>query len=84
MDARGATTDLAGIIAANIRSARKAAGLTQHALAVKLERGDAMTVSRWERGYHRPSDANIVACATVLKRPVAWFYTDHAPLEDAA
>lgn len=36
-----------------------------------------MTVSRWERGEHRPNDANLIALAGVLGQTVAWFYTDH-------
>lgn len=77
MDASNATTDLTRIFAANLRAARKAADLTQHELAVALGRGDAMTVSRWERGEHKPSDESLVALASVLQRPVAWFYVDH-------
>jgi transcriptional regulator with XRE-family HTH domain len=67
---------LASILASNIRSARKASGLTQHELAVALGRGDAMTVSRWERGEHRPSDEYLIALSRVLDRDVAWFYTE--------
>jgi transcriptional regulator with XRE-family HTH domain len=81
MTARNATTDLAATLAINLRTARKAAGLTQHGLAVLLERGDAMTVSRWERGEHRPSDERLIACAAILGRPVSWFYTDHTAAE---
>lgn len=78
MTASNATTGLAGILAANVRDARKAAGLTQHELAIALGRGDAMTVSRWERGEHKPSDESLLALARVLDRPVAWFYVDHS------
>jgi transcriptional regulator with XRE-family HTH domain len=78
MPASDATTDLTAIIAANIRAARRSAGLTQHALAVAIGRGDAMTVSRWERAEHRPSDESLVALAEALQRPIAWFYVDHA------
>lgn len=72
-----ASTDLAATLARNIRLARKSAGLTQHGLAVALGRGDVMTVSRWERGEHRPSLENITALANALGVDAAWFYTDH-------
>lgn len=51
--------------------------MTQHALAVAIGRGDAMTVSRWERGEHVPSIDNLVVLADVLGRDIAWFHTDH-------
>lgn len=78
MPASNTSTGLAAIFAANLRAARKAAGLTQHELAVALGRGDAMTISRWERAEHKPSDESLVALAAALNRPVAWFYVDHA------
>ncbi len=77
MSASKATTGLTATFAANLRMARKASGLTQHALAVRLGRGDAMSVSRWERGEHKPSDESLVALAEILGQPVGWFYTDH-------
>jgi transcriptional regulator with XRE-family HTH domain len=52
-------------------------GLRQHDLAVALGTGDAMRISRWERGEHRPKDDNLLHLAQVLGRDVAWFYTDH-------
>lgn len=61
--------------------ARKERALSQHGLAVLMGRGDAMTVSRWERGEHKPSDENIVRLAQVLDRDPSWFFSDH---EEAA
>lgn len=78
MAASDATTHLAGIFAANLRAARRAADMTQHELAVTLGRGDAMTVSRWERGEHKPNDKTLIELARLFDRPVAWFYTDHS------
>lgn len=74
MSASNSSSDLAATIGRNVREARRAAGMTQYDLAVALRRGDAMTVSRWERGTHRPSDQNLVVLAEVLRQPVAWFY----------
>lgn len=48
--------------------------MTQHQLAVALGSGDAMKVSRWERGEHLPSGESLVALADVLGVDVAWFY----------
>lgn len=36
-----------------------------------------MTVSRWERGKHRPSDERLIGLADVLGRESAWFYALH-------
>lgn len=58
--------------------ARQAKGYTQHSLAVALGRGDAMTISRWERGENRPSDENLVALAEVLGMSVADFFMEAA------
>ncbi len=77
MSANGATSNLGAIFASNLRSARRAAGLTQHELAVALGRGDAMTVSRWERAENRPNDENLVALCEVLHREPSWFYAEH-------
>lgn len=77
MKATGATKPLAAIVGENIRSARAALDLTQREVALRLGTGDVMAVSRWERGEHKPNDANLVALADVLGRSVAWFYTDH-------
>lgn len=48
--------------------------MTQHELAVALGAGDAMKVSRWERGEHLPSNESMAALASVLGRDPAWFY----------
>jgi transcriptional regulator with XRE-family HTH domain len=47
-----------------------------------MGRGDAMTVSRWERGEHKPSDENIVLLARVLSRDPGWFFVDREPNGD--
>ena len=64
-------------IAANIRAARDAKGLTQRELARLAGDVDPLQVSRWERGLHRPSDTNVYELAKALDRDFAWFYTDH-------
>lgn len=56
--------------------------MTQRQLA-QLLGVDAQYISRWERGT-TPSIASLVLLADALSVDVAWFYTDHAPLEDAA
>lgn len=48
--------------------------MTQHDLAVALGAGDAMKVSRWERGEHLPSKESLAALASVLGREPSWFY----------
>lgn len=82
MAANGASNPVTATLALNLRAARKAAGLTQHGLAVALGRGDGMTVSRWERGEHKPSDENLVALAEILGITVADFFTE--PEREAA
>ena len=71
-----ASRNLAATIGANLRIARADAGLTQHELAVRLGRCDAMAISRWERGVNRPSDENLFALAEVLGHDFTWFLTD--------
>lgn len=73
-----ASTSLSATVAANIAAARKARGLTQRELADQINGIESMSVSRWERGEHRPSLENLVALADVLGHKVAWFYTDHS------
>lgn len=66
------------ILAANIRTARTEAQLTQRQVAERLGTESSL-VSKWERGEHRPTDTNLEALAFVLDRTMAWFFTDHAP-----
>lgn len=68
--------DLATILAQNIKAARVAAGMRQIDLARAVEI-DPMVVSKWERGWHRPSNENMERLAAALGQTVAWFYTDH-------
>jgi transcriptional regulator with XRE-family HTH domain len=65
---------LAATVGARIRRARKAADLTQHQLAVLVGTGDAMKVSRWERGENLPSAAALFSLAEIFDVDVAWFY----------
>lgn len=61
----------------NIKAARESIkDLTQRKLAERLD-CDPMMVSKWERGWHRPSDENLIALSRELKRDLAWFYTEH-------
>lgn len=64
------------IVGANIASARKSEGLTQSELGRRVG-VENMAVSRWERGFVRPSDANLQAVAQELGRDFAWFFIDH-------
>jgi HTH-type transcriptional regulator/antitoxin HipB len=52
-------------IAEQIRDARKAAGLTQQAVADRLG-CHVISVNRWERGAQRPDDATLGRLAEVL------------------
>jgi transcriptional regulator with XRE-family HTH domain len=72
-----ATNGLAATVAANIRSARVDAGLTQRELVAAVGLKDAMAVSRWERGEHRPNLENLSALAEVFGCDVSWFFADH-------
>jgi transcriptional regulator with XRE-family HTH domain len=76
MSSSDASNPVSATFARNLKAARKSAGLTQHGLAVKMGRGDAMTISRWERGEHRPSDENLVALADTLGVSVASFFVE--------
>lgn len=78
MAASGATNGIAGTVGRNISAARKAKGLTQHQLAVLLGTGDQMTISRWERGEHRPSDENLIRVARALNVDVAQLFMERA------
>lgn len=69
----------------NLRRARLARDLTQAQLATSLDEWtDTMTVSRWERGIHRPHKRRLVQLAEILGVEVEWFFEDHGPEEAAA
>jgi transcriptional regulator with XRE-family HTH domain len=73
-----ATRQIRHIVGENIRTARLAAGLTQHQLAVALGAfSGGHGVSRWERGLVLPSPATFARLADVLGRGISWFYIDH-------
>ena len=78
-----APSRFATIVGRNIRAARDAAELTQSQLAAKVG-VDPMLVSKWERGRHRPTDANLALVATHTGRELVWFYTDHQTTRRAA
>lgn len=64
-------------IGANLRAARKRQGLTQRELAALVGVPD-LHISRWERGAHRPSDANLYALAEALGLSYVDFYVERA------
>lgn len=68
---------IGALIGRNIRVARLLAGKTQNDLAVDIGLRESQTVSNWERGLFKPSDENLAALCHVLRRDLAWFYTDH-------
>lgn len=75
-------------IGANIRRAREAKGYTQAMLAQLIgEAGDFgdQTISRWERGAHRPSDDTLERLAEVLDvAGLTYFFEIHEEPEEAA
>lgn len=71
-----------GILAANIRTARKSLGLTQSQLATAIG-VEQLAVSRWERAVSVPHPANLAALTINLDRDLAWLYTDHSKKEAA-
>lgn len=69
-----ASRDLAATVGGRIRAARRSADLTQHELAVEIGTGDAMKVSRWERGENLPSPEALVKLARIFGVDPSWFY----------
>ena len=66
---------LALTIGRNIKAARDAKGLTQRDLAEAIDT-DSFSVSRWERGAHKPSDDALAALAAALEMPLSDFFTE--------
>lgn len=58
------------IIGAQLREARKAAGLTQQRLAERADR-DVKSISRWENGHRAPDLHDLVVLADALNVPLA-------------
>jgi transcriptional regulator with XRE-family HTH domain len=70
--------------AERIKLARKALDLTQEGLAEALGISH-VSIYNWETGDRSPSKANLQKIATLLGKPVAWFFEDHLqPLEAVA
>lgn len=72
---------IASIIGANIKAHRRGRGWTQSDLAKTLG-VESFTVSRWERGAHRPSDESLVALGDAFGVPAVDFLRE--PLRKAA
>jgi DNA-binding XRE family transcriptional regulator len=71
-------------VGARIKEARDLLGLSQMALAAKLDQGER-TVQAWERNERHPRLDSLTRLAALADRPVSWFYADHDPdLEPAA
>jgi transcriptional regulator with XRE-family HTH domain len=64
-------------IGANLKAARKAAGLTQRQLAERIGT-DSFQVSRWERGANRPQDDTLQALAFALGMDATAFFDRRA------
>lgn len=67
---------LTTLIAANLKAARAASGMTQLQLA-NAAHCDPDQVSKWERARLRPSDANLAALAHALDMAIADFYVEN-------
>lgn len=65
-------TEEASQIGALLKAARESAGFSQAAAAAKLD-VDTMTISRWERGKHRPPGPALIALAGVYGVDVSMF-----------
>ncbi len=65
-----------------IRDARKAAGLTQADLALRLGKTQA-TIARWERGQSEPTRALVAAVAKALGIGVQWLEGGGAPQSES-
>lgn len=68
-------SQLTNRIGANLKAARKGAGLTQRQLAERIGT-DSFQVSRWERGANRPQDDTLHALAEALGIDMAAFYVE--------
>lgn len=71
-----APSRFATLVGQNIKAARLSCDLTQRLLAERVG-VDAMLVSKWERGRHRPNDQNLALIAEQTNRDLAWFYAEH-------
>ena len=72
--------EVAKRVGARIKSARDAKGLSQNALArlIDDENVSAGYISRWERGEHMPSWANLHKLAAALGVSIGWL-VDNTP-----
>jgi DNA-binding transcriptional regulator YiaG len=80
--------DIRHTIGDNIRYGRRLADrMTQGELARRLEI-PSRQLSDWERGVHRPSDANLRRIALALGQPFHWFFIERDsngdPIPEAA
>lgn len=63
-------------IAANLRSAQAAAGLTNREVAVALQTTERL-LAKWRSGEGAPSWPYLVQLAELLNREPSWFYDEH-------
>lgn len=72
------------VIGSSIVYGRKLAnGMTQGELARRLEIPQRQ-LSDWERGVHRPSDANLRRVAVILEQPFHWFFIERNGIPEEA
>lgn len=70
------------LLTANLRLARKLSGFSQAGLA-REAKVDPQQISKWERGVLKPSTQSLSVLAETLGRDLAWFFTEHEPIEEA-
>ena len=70
-------------VGARIKEARELLGLSQTALADRLDAGER-TVQAWERNERTPRMSALTRLAEITDRPVAWFYGNGDIEQEAA
>jgi transcriptional regulator with XRE-family HTH domain len=70
--------ELRRVIGANVRLARRGAGMSQEDL---IEAVDGLFVrqqlSTWENGHKQPRETTLARIGSVTGRSLAWFYEPH-------
>lgn len=66
---------LAAIVGANLVRLRDERDLKQRQVAAQLDT-DVMTVSRWERGKHKPADHTLMRLAEFYGVPFSSFFEE--------
>lgn len=73
--------DIASVVQANIKTARRDANLTLDQLATMIGVSHNVTIARYENGERKPDIETLFKISEATSKPIDWFFRDSNEIE---